>query len=65
MPLLLLGRIFWELHTGRYCHGALGGGELLRLKRGRPARRNGWLECHPGQGLDYDTVSPIAAFPKY
>ena len=54
-----------ELHTGRYCHDVAGrNAELLRLQEAAKLAHGLGLECHAGHGLDYDTVSAIAAIPE-
>mgnify|MGYP001280014288 CR=1 FL=1 len=59
-----IGADIVELHTGRYCHDIAGrDGELLRLKTAAQHAANAEIECHAGHGLDYNTVSPIAAIP--
>jgi pyridoxine 5-phosphate synthase len=57
-----------ELHTGAFCDAMREGGEVaLHLDRlrfaAREAERSG-LEVHAGHGIDYGTVSPIAAIPQ-
>ncbi len=59
-----IGADIVELHTGRFCHNSAGrDGELLRLQSAAQYAANVGVECHAGHGLDYDTVSPIAAIP--
>ena len=59
-----IGADIVELHTGRYCHDSAGrDGELLRLQTAAQHAASVGIECHAGHGLDYDTVSPIAAIP--
>ena len=59
-----IGADIVELHTGRYCHDSVGrDGELLRLQKAAQHAASVGIECHAGHGLDYDTVSPIAAIP--
>ena len=59
-----IGADIVELHTGRYCYENEGrDGELLRLKTAAQHAASVGIECHAGHGLDYDTVSPIAAIP--
>ena len=54
-----------ELHTGRYCHDSAGrANELLRLQTAARHAATVGIECHAGHGLNYDTVSPIAAIPN-
>ena len=60
-----IGADIVELHTGRYCHDIAGqDGELLRLKTAAQHAATAEIECHAGHGLDYNTVSPIAAIPN-
>ena len=60
-----IGADIVELHTGRYCHDSAGrGSELLRLQAAARHAATVGIECHAGHGLDYDTVSPIAAIPN-
>ena len=59
-----IGADIVELHTGRYCHDSVRrDGELLRLQTAAQHAASVGIECHAGHGLDYDTVSPIAAIP--
>ena len=59
-----IGADIVELHTGRYCHHSAGrAGELFRLQTAAQHAASVGIECHAGHGLDYDTVSPIAAIP--
>jgi pyridoxine 5-phosphate synthase len=59
-----IGADIVELHTGRYCHDSVGrDGELLRLQTAAQHAASVGIECHAGHGLDYHTVSPIAAIP--
>ncbi len=59
-----IGADIVELHTGRYCHDSVRRDvELLRLQTAAQHAANVGIECHAGHGLDYDTVSPIAAIP--
>jgi pyridoxine 5-phosphate synthase len=58
-----------ELHTGAYCD-ALRDGEaqtaavrLQRLQDGAFDAHGRGLEVHAGHGIDYDSVSPVAAIP--
>ena len=60
-----IGADIVELHTGRYCHdSAARESELLRLQTAARHAATVSIECHAGHGLDYDTVSPIAAIPN-
>ena len=60
-----IGADIVELHTGRYCHESAGrDSELLRLQTATRHAATVGIECHAGHGLDYDTVSPIAAIPN-
>ena len=60
-----IGADIVELHTGRYCHDSTGReSELLRLQTAARHAATVGIECHAGHGLDYDTVSPIAAIPN-
>ena len=60
-----IGADIVELHTGRYCHdSAARECELLRLQTAARHAATLGIECHAGHGLDYDTVSPIAAIPN-
>ena len=59
-----IGADIIELHTGRYCHDIAGrDSELLRLQHAARHAAAVGVECHAGHGLDYDTVSQIAAIP--
>ena len=59
-----IGADIVELHTGRYCYDSVGrDGELLRLQTAAQHAASVGIECHAGHGLDYNTVSPIAAIP--
>ena len=60
-----IGADIVELHTGRYCHDSTGReSELLRLQTAARHVATVGIQCHAGHGLDYDTVSPIAAIPN-
>ena len=51
-----------ELHTGRYCHSSLTRDvELSRLQVAAKYANDLGLECHAGHGLDFETVSAVAA----
>ena len=57
-----IGADIVELHTGRFCHdSAARERELLRLQTAARHAATLGIECHAGHGLNYDTVSPIAA----
>jgi pyridoxine 5-phosphate synthase len=52
-----------ELHTGSYCHAAVGPpreAELARIVRAASHAEEIGLECHAGHGLGFDTVAPVA-----
>ena len=57
-----------ELHTGAYCDAFAEGrwaeaqDELKKLEEMAAFADDLGLEVHAGHGLNYDTVSPIAAF---
>ncbi len=54
-----------ELHTGRYCHDANErAAELARIRKAADLADSLGVECHCGHGLDFDTVSAIAAIPQ-
>ena len=60
-----IGADIVELHTGRYCHDSVGRhDELLRLQAAAQHAASVGIECHAGHGLDYNTVSSIAAIPN-
>ena len=60
-----IGADIVELHTGLYCHDSVRrDAELLRLQTAAQHAAIVGIECHAGHGLDYDTVSPIAAIPN-
>jgi pyridoxine 5-phosphate synthase len=52
-----------ELHTGRYCeaHGEEQSLELKRLQAAAALAERLGLECHAGHGLNYETVTAVAA----
>jgi pyridoxine 5-phosphate synthase len=54
-----------ELHTGTYCDAddADRPQELQRIEVAAKLTLELGLECHAGHGLDYATVTPIAALP--
>jgi len=59
-----IGADIIELHTGRYCNDIAGrDSELVRLQNAARHAAAVGVECHAGHGLDYDTVSQIAAIP--
>ena len=62
-----LGADIIELHTGTYCdaqtHEARQA-ELQRLQKGAELAHSLGLEVHAGHGLDFETVSDIAAIPQ-
>ena len=59
-----IGADIVELHTGRFCHDSVRRDvELLRLQTAAQHAAGVGIECHAGHGLDYDTVSSIAAIP--
>jgi len=58
-----------ELHTGAWClavrERAPRADELLeRLRQGARLADELGLEVHAGHGIDYETVSPVAAIPE-
>lgn len=59
-----------ELHTGAYCdfhaegNHAARDAELLRLVEGAKRAADLGLEVHMGHGLNYETVTPIAAIKE-
>ena len=59
-----------ELHTGAYCDGFRAGEHeraeaiLTRLRDGAALAGSLGLEVHAGHGIDYATVTPIAAIPE-
>jgi pyridoxine 5-phosphate synthase len=58
-----------ELHTGAYCLAVRerrgDAGRLLQVLRDAAAHAAGLgLEVHAGHGMDYETVSPVAAIPE-
>ena len=59
-----------ELHTGAYCdalrHGDASEAErqLARLRTAAAEAQKRGLEVHAGHGIDYDSVSPVAAIPE-
>lgn len=62
-----LGADIIELHTGTYCDAkdeAARKHELARIARGAALAHSLGLEVHAGHGLDFETVSDIAAIPE-
>ena len=65
-----LGAQVVELHTGAYCDAVKSGDmaaaerllDQLRMGASEAARRG--LEVHAGHGIDFDSVSAIAAIPE-
>ena len=59
-----------ELHTGAYCDAVREGrteeaeAELAALRAGAAQAAALGLEVHAGHGIDYDTVTPVAAIPE-
>lgn len=59
-----------ELHTGAYCDAVREGrdadaeAELVALQAGAARASSLGLEVHAGHGIDYETVSAIAAIPQ-
>jgi pyridoxine 5-phosphate synthase len=59
-----------ELHTGAYCDAVREGreqdaeAELAALRAGAALATGLGLEVHAGHGIDYDTVTPVAAIPE-
>lgn len=60
-----LGAPVIEIHTGKYCEteGAEQATELERIRRAAAHAETLGLECHAGHGLNFDTVTPVAAIP--
>jgi pyridoxine 5-phosphate synthase len=60
-----------ELHTGAYCDAVRAddvdraAAILDRLSKGAIEARRLGLEVHAGHGIDYATVTPIAAIPQF
>ena len=62
-----LGADIIELHTGTYCHAKAGparDAELKRLQKSATLAASLGLEVHAGHGLDFETVSHIAAIEE-
>lgn len=59
-----------ELHTGAFCDAvrdgdhALADSELERLRAAATQAAALGLEVHAGHGIDYETVTPVAAIPE-
>ncbi|PZO00006.1 MAG: pyridoxine 5'-phosphate synthase [Alphaproteobacteria bacterium] len=59
-----------ELHTGAFCDAVRDGDETLaaseleRLKTAATQAASLGLEVHAGHGIDYETVTPVAAIPE-
>lgn len=59
-----------ELHTGAYCDAHAEGDfetrdrELEMMREMSAYAHSLGLEVHAGHGLNYDTVTPVAAFPE-
>ena len=59
-----------ELHTGAFCDAvrdsddAVAASELERLKAAATQAAALGLEVHAGHGIDYETVTPVAAIPE-
>jgi len=60
-----LGAPVIEIHTGKYCEteGAEQTAELERIRKAAAHAEKLGLECHAGHGLNFETVTPIAAIP--
>jgi pyridoxine 5-phosphate synthase len=55
-----------ELHTGAYCDAETDAARAHEFERIRLAAAHAetiGLECHAGHGLNFDTVTPVAAIP--
>jgi len=61
-----LGAPVVELHTGAYCEArqVARERELERIMAAAAHAGKVGLECHAGHGLDFETVSPVAAIPN-
>ncbi len=62
-----LGADIIELHTGTYCDApdeATRASELARIAKGAALAHSLGLEVHAGHGLDFETVSDVAAIPE-
>lgn len=60
-----LGAPVIEIHTGKYCEteGAEQAAELERIRKAAAHAEALGLECHAGHGLNFETVTPVAAIP--
>lgn len=60
-----LGAPVIEIHTGKYCEteGAEQAAELERIRKAAAHAEKLGLECHAGHGLNFETVTPVAAIP--
>jgi pyridoxine 5-phosphate synthase len=60
-----LGAPVIEIHTGKYCEtqGAEQATELERIRKAAAHAEALGLECHAGHGLNFETVTPVAAIP--
>jgi pyridoxine 5-phosphate synthase len=60
-----LGAPVIEIHTGKYCEteGAEQAAELERIRKAAAHAEAIGLECHAGHGLNFETVTPVAAIP--
>ncbi len=65
-----IGAAVVELHTGAYCDAHAEGrfddrdAELEKLRDMSAFAHSLGLEVHAGHGLNYETVTPVAAFPE-
>lgn len=65
-----VGAAVVELHTGRFCEAVAEGRaeeaavELARLRAAAARAAGLGLEVHLGHGIDYDSVTPLAAIPE-
>ena len=61
----LLGAPVIEIHTGKYCEteGTEQAAELERIRKAAAHAEKLGLECHAGHGLNFETVTPVAAIP--
>ncbi len=60
-----LGAPVIEIHTGKYCEteGTEQAVELERIRKAAAHAETLGLECHAGHGLNFETVTPVAAIP--
>ncbi len=60
-----LGAPVIEIHTGKYCEteGTEQAIELERIRKAAAHAEALGLECHAGHGLNFETVTPVAAIP--